>query len=144
MTIPFPEDRASASPAVSPQTLVLQIGWAVVVATLGGFLCALVLDWVGEVGSISLWGLGAFAGFVSWKIAWRRSPAAAWALVVAMIVALLIAETLWIHWNIVQAAESVWTAMSLLPTFFKEYKVAGFVGALMSGFGAYSAYRQNA
>lgn len=144
MSASFPEEQQAESSAVSPLTLGMQLGWAFVVATVGGYLCGLVIDWVGEVGSISLWGLGALAGAICWKIGSQPNKLVAWSLVVATITAFLVAETFWIHWNIKQGAESLWTAASLLPQFFQEYKVSGFIGGIMTGFGAYSAYRQNA
>ena len=122
----------------------LAMAWAVVVATGGGFVCGLAIDRYGELGSITLWAMGAFAGYVAQKILGGRSRVVGAVLVVSCVSVFVISETCWIHWNIKQGADSWLAAFRLLPTFVQEYERAALFGAIVTALGAWSAYSQTA
>ena len=122
----------------------LAIVWTLIIATVGGVACGLLIDRFGELGSISLWAMGALAGYVAQRILGGGSRLVSFALVASCVSAFVIAETCWIHWNTKQGAESWLAAFALLPTFVKDYEIAALMGAIFTGFGAWSAYRQTA
>jgi len=117
------------------------IGWAAVVSLVGGFGCGLAIDRYGRLGSITLWALGALAGFVGHKINRTPSRLVGWLLVVACASALVIAEVWWIRWNIKQSADSWWTAVTLIPAFVQQFELAAIIAAIFTAMGAWSAYR---
>lgn len=137
-------DVTSGSSRESANNAPWAIGWAVVAGMGGGYVCGLAISRFGEIGSISLWALGALAGYVGRKIISVPSRLVGWVLVVACGAAFVIAEVCWIHWNTKQGAESWWTAFTLLPMFVQEYEIAALFGAILTVFGALSAYRQTA
>lgn len=108
----------------------------------GGIVCGLLIDRYAEVGSVSLWALGALSGFVVRKLIARPSRVVGWSLVAACVTALIVAEVCWLHWNTVQGAEGWWIAVTYLPTFVREKEISAFVAAVFTGLGAWSAYRQ--
>ena len=112
--------------------------------TVGGYVCALAIHRYGTMGCVALWLLGAVTGFVARKIVGEPSQLVGWMLVIAGVCALVIAEVYWIHWNIEQGTESWWTAATLLVKFVQQYELAAIIGAVMTGFGCWSAYRQTA
>ena len=128
----------------SPKSIPLAILWTLITATAGGFACGLVIDRFGELGCISLWAMGAFAGFVAQRILGGRSRLVGLVLIASCVSTLVIAETCWIHWHIKQGAESWLAAFGLLPTFVQDYERSALIGAIFTAFGAWSAYRQNA
>ncbi len=116
---------------------------ATLTATIGGYVCGLAISRFGELGSASLWLLGAIAGYVSSKIMNAPSRAVGWGLAVACGLAMLVAETCWIHWKTVQGAEGWWISFALLYTFVQDYQVSALLAAIFTVFGAVSAYRQS-
>jgi hypothetical protein len=127
---------------ISPMSLVLVAGWAVVVACLGGYACGLAISKFGTLGAVSLWLVGEAAGFVGKRLVVEKSRMAGVFLVVACIGAFLFAEVCWIRWHTVQGEAGWLAAIGLLSTFVKEYSVAAAVGGIFCGIGANSAYRQ--
>ena len=121
------------------------IGAAVglVTALAGGLLCGLMVDQFGSIGSISLWALGFLAGLAAFKLMQSRNNSVACILVVACVLAFLIAEVSWIHWNIA-GAESWMDALAKFPQFLKEFKVDAFIACIFTFFGCQAAYRQTA
>lgn len=146
---PFEPYRSPLSPpsgnsGSGARNIPLAIAWAIVAGTAGGCACGLAIGQFGSLGSASLWLLGVLAGVVSRKILAAPSRVVGWVLVVACVCALVIAETCWIHWNTVQGKESWWTALTLLPTFVREYQLPALFAAIFTCFGASSAYRATA
>jgi len=134
---PFP-----AKTLTGPIRVAAALLWASVVAVAGGLACGWLIMRYGELGAIGLWGCGALGGFVARRITGSRSRAVAIALVAACVLALLLAETWWIHenWN---APPQGWSAaISLLPEFAKSFQISGLVAALFCAFGAHSAWLQ--
>lgn len=140
----FRAGHGRRGPLASAKNVPLAMVWALITATAGGFACGLVIDRYGELGSITLWAMGAVAGYVGQRILTGRSRLVGFVLIASCVSALVIAEVCWIHWNTEQGAESWLTAFTLLPTFVQEYERAALIGAMFTGFGAWSAYRQTA
>ena len=118
--------------------------WGVFCGTAGGFVCGLAVDRFGEMGSVSLWALGALGGYVARRITTAPSRLVGWTLVAACLCALVIAETCWIHWDTKQGSESWWAAFTLLPTFAQQYQISAIFASIFALFGAWSAYRTTA
>ena len=122
--------------------VVLASIWILVVATAGGFVCGLAIARFGEMGSISLWAMGALAGYVAQRILRGRSRPLGIAMIIGCITTFVVAEACWIHWTTTQGAVSWFAAFTLLPTFAQQYKTAALFGTIFTAFGAWSAYRQ--
>jgi hypothetical protein len=120
--------------------LLIAIAWSLVVAFGGGLACAWCIDRYGELGTPTLWACGAFAGYISRKITCRPDKAAGLCQAVAACVAFIIADTWWIHWNIVGAEESWWVALSFWRSFIHDYERSVLIGAVFAGCGAWWAY----
>lgn len=124
---------------VPPIVVAVVIGAAMVV--LGGYAAAIVMDQVGTMGGITLWALGGIGGILYQRLAMNgRQVAAGWILIVACVLAFVVAEVLWINWNIVDATPLA-KALSLFPTFLAEYKTDAFIAAIFTFFGAGAAYK---
>jgi len=119
------------------------VGAVVVTSTAlgGGYLCGLMIDQFGATGGISLWALGFVSGSMAVKTTHGRSLVLAGALIAACVAAFVIAEVLWIHWNI-KDADTLSAALAKFPLFLKEYKVSAFIAGVFTFFGCHSAYRQ--
>lgn len=139
-----PDPFSSRNSRPGARNIPFAIAWAVVAGTAGGYVCGLAINEFGRIGSASLWPLGVLAGFVGRKIIAAPSRLVGWVLVAACVCALVVAETCWIHWNIVQGKESWWTAFTLLPAFVREYQIPALFAAIFTCFGASSAYRATA
>jgi hypothetical protein len=122
------------------QRLPLAIASAVVASIVGGIACGWLIDWLGELGSIALWPLGFAAGTISRKLTVAPSRVAAWFQVAACVLAMLIAETCWLHWNTVQGEKGWWVSMTLLPAFVNDYPRATAIAVTFTAFGCFSAY----
>ncbi len=122
--------------------LLIGLALALILAALGGFLCGLAVDRFGQTGSISLWLAGGATGFLARKLLSRPHKAIGWMLAIANVVALVVAEVCWIHWNLVQGSESLLAAIRLLPEFVQSYQVSVLIAGIFTVFGAMSAYRQ--
>lgn len=125
-----------------PIGLVLILCWGAIVLSLGGFACGFAITKFGTLGTISLWLLGAAAGFGGQKLVAEKSKLAGLILVVACVGAFVIAEVCWIRWDTIQGEESWLAAIQLLPTFVQEYTLSALIGGIMCFIGANSAYRQ--
>ena len=138
---PFDAAHAPASTGTSSLwDLGISIGLALATFVGGGYLCGLALEQFGSLGAISLWATGGIAGFVAAKLI-KPHKVAGYVLAAGVVLAFVVAEICWIHWNIVGAEE--WpTAISMFPTFLKEYQMDALMGAIFTFFGAASAYRQ--
>ena len=109
-----PDDRAPSIdvPKPKPRLVPLAMVWAVAVGIVGGYSCGLAVDRYGELGSLSLWLLGALAGYVGRKIITYASRPVGWSLVVACLAASVIAEVCWIHWNELECPEGWFAAVA--------------------------------
>ncbi len=58
----------------------------------------------------------------------------------ACVLAMLVAETCWLHWNTVQGEKGWWVSIAFLPVFVKEYTVSAVLTAAFTAFGCFSAY----
>jgi len=156
MTTSGPGDRDSAAretaarkfaPCAPPDPGRLQIagalGWSVIVFIGGGFVCGMLIDRFGELGSLSLWALGWLAGSIARKILGAAHRPTSYALVAACCFAAILAETFWIRLHIANREDWV-AAASYLPTFVQNYQFSAALAALWTGLGAYSAYEQTA
>jgi hypothetical protein len=126
----------------STTNAVASIASGLIVAVAGGYVCGLAIDRYGEVGSVSLWALGALAGYVVLRTGRFRGRLMGYALVTGCIAAFLIAETWWVNWHMREGAASWWTAFTQLPTFAKRYEMAAVAGAILTALGSWSAFRQ--
>ncbi len=124
----------------APRRLPLAMASAVVASIVGGIACGWLIDWLGELGSIALWPLGFAAGTISRKLTVAPSRVAAWCQVAACVVAMLVAETCWLHWNTVQGEKGWWASMMLLPAFVSDYPVSVVLAVAFTAFGCFSAY----
>jgi hypothetical protein len=143
---PYQTPKTMFASADMPQPLVGRVvwavAWAIVVGTFGGYACGLAISRFGELGSASLWALGALAGYVGRRILAAPSHWVGCVLAAANVCALVVAEVCWIHWNTIQGAASWQQALALLPTFVRDYELAALIGAVFCGFGAWSAYQR--
>ncbi|HUY35854.1 MAG TPA: hypothetical protein VMV69_24135 [Pirellulales bacterium] len=139
-----PHGSAGATPfqlvPEAPRRLSLAIAWAVVVSIVGGVACGWLIGALGEIGSVGLWFLGFLAGTVSRKLTVAPSRVAACCQVAACMLAMVLAEVCWIHWNTRQGQGGWWVSVTFLPTLVKEYTVAAFLAAIFTAFGCFSAY----
>ena len=122
---------ASASPPL------IAVVWSVAVALLGGLGCGWCINQFGEFGALSL---SANGGYVSHKITRRASKLAAVSQVIGAGVAFFVAETCWLHWNIVQGEESWGAAVRIWPLFLREYQLSALIGAACTAYGTWCAY----
>jgi F0F1-type ATP synthase assembly protein I len=127
------------SASEASQHLPLAMASAVFASIVGGIGCGWLIDRLGELGSIALWPLGFAAGTISRKLTVAPSRVA-WFQVAACVLAMLIAETCWLHWNTVQGEKGWWESMILLPAFVDDYTVSAVVAATFTAFGCFSAY----
>jgi len=145
-----PEDVPNSANALPDGSMMSAFGvplvtaLALTVAIGGGYACGLAIVQFSELGSVFLWALGAVAGYVGRKIITNPNRAVGWLLACACVLAFVVAETCWIHWETKQGAESWWAAFMLLPTFVQQYQIAALAGSIFTLFGAHSAYRQTA
>lgn len=137
--------RETRTPGI--RNLPLIIAWAVLVAVGGGYVCGLAICQFAALGSITLWPLGAVAGYVGLKIIGQPNRVAAWILVVACAIAFPLAEICWIRWcwPLWGEGQGSWPeAIALLPTFIKGNQIPALIAAIFTFFGAMAAYRQTA
>ena len=71
----------------------------------------------------------------------RPRKVVGYAIAVAVILAMVIAEVCWIRWNI-KGVDSWGAAIALLPQFCQQYQWDAIVAGLATFFGASSAYRR--
>lgn len=121
----------------------LGIGIAVAVATVigGGAACGWFVNRFGEFGACFLLLLGWVAGLAARSLMKRPRKIVGYAIAVAVVIAILIAQVTWIRWNI-RDVDGWGKAITLLPDFFQQYTRAAFVSGLCAFFGASSAYRE--
>ena len=139
-----PATTSPAGPKQPPRNVPLAFLWAIAVAAIGGYLCGMAISEFGRFGAISLWGLGAGAGYVGRKILGAPSRPVAWCLVVACVVAFVFAEVCWLHWNTIQGEAGWWTAAGLFPQFLRQASIPAFIGGIFTFMGALSAFQQTA
>ena len=145
-------DPESAKPAPGsrgnsrqlPRNVPLAILWAIAVATAGGYVCGLALSQFQVIGGISLWGLGALAGYVGRKILGAPCRPVAWCLVVVCVAAFFFAEICWLRWETVQGEESWLAGAGHFLQFVREAPMPAFIGGLFTFMGALSAFQQTA
>jgi hypothetical protein len=123
-----------------PKRLPLAIGWALIMAIAGGFACGWLMTWHPLVGAIALWPLGSVGGNGSRRLTIGPSLPAAWCLVTACVVAMLIAQVCWLHWNTVQGEDGWGAAIELLGTYYRNYSTNALIEACFAAFGAFAAY----
>ena len=141
MENPNPNEAETSQADSIALDLAIAGGIGILVATLGGYLCGLAIEQFGELGSLSVAVLGWFGGTTVRKLMSRPRPLAGWILVIAVFVAIIVAETMWIRWNIKDVND--WgKAVSLLPQFCKQYSTSALFAGIFAVFGAISAYRE--
>jgi hypothetical protein len=137
-----PNHPASAQRAAeaAPRRQPLAAVWALVVAIGGGFACGWLMTWHPILGAIALWPLGAAGGYVSRRLTVGPSRFAAWCLVAACAVALLVAQICWIHWNM-ELRDDRWdTAIAWIGKYYQRFGFNALIEAICAAFGAFSAY----
>ncbi len=112
----------------------------VLVATAGGVLCGMAINRFGELGSLSLWGLGVIAGIIARRVMGQPCRGVAWGLVAACIIAAFVAETWWMRYAPILGHTDWQQAIAYWPTFIGRYTTAAVIAALFTGFGATSAF----
>ena len=112
---------------------------AVAMITLGSYLVAVLLDQVGSPGYVSIWALGALSAYGVNRLVAAPASYVRGLLLVACLLTFVLATVIWIRWSIV-GVTSYADAFSKFPTFLKEYRRDAFIGAILTGFGAHSAY----
>ena len=136
----------NTSPAAGEMTtpqIAMCIAWAIVVAVGGGILCGWLMVRFGTFGAAGLMGLGILAGMVAWQITRRGTPWVGWMLVVAVLLALVLANMFWLRYAnfaVGQNAKSWWDAAKGV---FNLPNTAGthcFITIVCAAFGAYNAY----
>lgn len=142
MNEPNPYDGSSPVPAQStaPRDVAIAAVASILVAFAGGYGCGLVIDQFNEIGSVSLWLLGWAAGAAVSKVITPRKTAG-YLLAASVMVAFVLAEITWIHFNI-EGAEDWFEAAKMFPLFLQQYQISALLGGLMAFFGATSVYRQ--
>lgn len=140
-----------------PQSVPAAFGWAAVVASGGGLGCGFLMSQLskntqyGILGGLLLWGLGALAGIVCRKITKAPHRAAAWAIVVACVLAFGIAEVSWCHWTfkIRDEATDEFRPQTWIDSFtrgpkllWREAPISLLLAAVSCAFGAHDAYRR--
>lgn len=140
MSVPDDNLPARSCRKVSLPRLTMAIGWALVVAVGGGFLCGLAVSRYGTFGAVGLAVFGVLGGSISHKITRGPSKVAALALLLAMVVAFFVAETCWIRWNTENGELGWWAAITTWPAFIREKELAALIGAACAVWGAWSAY----
>ena len=138
------DDPAPWSEPVGVVGTILIIALSILVAHMGGYLCGMAISQWGTTGSLVLWPLGALAGWIGRKLSPTPRLSNAIVLVVGTVLAFLIAEVCWLHWNTKQGAASWLEAVRWLPTFFVEYQVPALIAGFFTAMGALSCYRQTA
>lgn len=116
---------------------VLSIGFVVVL--FGGYGVGIAIVNFGSIGSIFLWPIGFIAGMVVAK--WGNCQTIhAILLAVCLLLALVMAETCWIHWKIKGGEEWI-EAIKLLPKAASQYRTDFLIASISAVFAAISAYR---
>ena len=132
---------ANSADAHHSRDIGIGIAVAIVTALLGGFICAQIVHRFGEIGAFIFLLLGWVAGLAARKLMTRPRKLAGYMVAAAVILAMLISQVSWIRWNI-EDVDSWGEAISLLPTFCKEFQMSALIAALCGIFGASSAYRE--
>jgi hypothetical protein len=142
-----PKDKQSvAAPpgqgdALPPYVLPAALGWAAVVAIGGGLACGLLIMKFGVLGNVGLMVIGVLGGVVARKISRQAVPLIGWALVVAVFVAMIIAQCYWIKQSGIWQDVSTWfDALRAWPQMFQKSQTSMLVGVVCAGMGAHSAY----
>lgn len=133
----------SGSVNASPRSVPLAGAWVVGLFVVAAVACSWLVVQFGELGGVGIWAAGGIGGLMARKITSSPSRAVAWALVGMCVLLFFATEVSWIHWKTKQGADLSWAeCFTLLPVFFREYKLSAFIGALFTFFGAQSAYWQ--
>ena len=133
--------KSNDNHTISPLDWLKTLAISLLMILLGGYATGWLIEQVGAVGSIGVWGLGFTAGSVARLVGIQPSRLIGWTLVIAVILTAFVAEICWIRWNII-GADSWTLAAGMIPQFIQEAKTESFIMALFAGFGAYSAYSQ--
>jgi hypothetical protein len=118
------------------------VGSAIAVA--GGAATGWLLNQVGDLGAIALWGVGAAAGFCAKARMGGTRRQVGWILVAACVLALPISAVVCIRFGYQQGEEGWWASVTYLPALFQRFKLFAFIAAVSTFFGAMSAYAQTA
>ncbi len=120
--------------------LFVSVAVAVMITLLGAFVCGLALLRYGPIGAVTLWGTGAIGGFVATRVL-VRGDGLAWLLATSVVLAMLLGEICWLHWN--STGIGSWSyAVSRLGAYFRLYPTESLVMVIFAIGGAMSAYRQ--
>jgi hypothetical protein len=112
---------ATKNSDLDPTKILTIVLLAAIIAFGGGLMCGRIMAEHKIVGAITLWPLGAVAGYFGRKIVQGPNRTAGLLLCGGCVLAWLVADTAWIRWDTVQGEQGWATAIHLLPTFFREY-----------------------
>jgi hypothetical protein len=134
----------NAAPQPPPLSTVLAaIGWAIVVAVVGGILCGWTVVIFGRMGLISLLLLGILAGVVSRRITGRGWMWVGIVQAAAVILAWFLADIYWLRYAEFAVGEGADSWLEAMQMFFTLHDLAPqffFVGLVCTALGAISAY----
>lgn len=137
------EDRtADRIETTSPICYLLAMILAATTAIGGGWLVGLAIDQWGMFGSVALWPLGVVVGRLGRRLSKQPFPFGGILLGIGCAAAFVAAEVCWIHWNIVEGADSWRAAVACLPQFVRQYRWPVFYGVLFTALGVAAAHRQ--
>ena len=132
-----------SSNQLTPPQLALCIAWAIVVALGGGILCGWLMVRFGTFGAIGLMLLGILAGMVAWQITRRGNRSVGWMLVAAVLVALVLANMVWLRYANFILGDNAKTWLEAAQQCFQLFNTNPqhfFITTVCAGFGAYNAY----
>lgn len=133
---PTPADLPELAPHILPSGL----AWAVVVAIGGGLITGVLIMKFGLLGNLALMAIGVLGGAVSRRISGKAVPLLGWALVIAVLLAMVVAQVYWIKHETDWKVETWVEAFATWPQMFQKSQMPMLIGVLCAGFGAHSAY----
>jgi MFS family permease len=142
---PAKEPPSATAPAdiepLAPHVLPAGIAWAVVVAIGGGWITGVLVAWHFPLGFLGLMAVGVLGGVVSRRISRRAIPLLGWALVLAVFLALILAQIYLVRYRF-KDVETWSQAIEAWPALItsRHYGLANLVALMCAGLGAHSAY----
>jgi hypothetical protein len=111
-----------------------------VVAVGGGLISGVLIMKFGPIGNLALMAIGVLGGAVSRRISEKAVPLLGWALVVAVLLAMVLAQVYWIKHAPGWKVDTWMEAFATWPQMFQKSQMSMLIGVLCAGFGAHSAY----
>lgn len=112
---------------------------ALAMITLGTYVVALLLHRFGSPGYCGIWALGALAAYAVNRFVVSPAPYTRVLLLVTCILIYWLATVIFIRWDIV-GVTSYADGFAKFPNFLRSFSRDAAIGAILTGFGAHSAY----